>query len=277
MRQLAPKQREIRTDEATIQAAYAAQNEKAPETVVPGAGRWAHHAALRLRTYAVCKLLSRGIYVRGAVYYDGFNLYHAIDELNEPHLKWCNFWKLGELICKGHATSLTRVAFCSAYFPGDHGKRVRHEAFVQASALVGVVTQLGHTTTEPMSCRNCPHTWQQPREKETDINVALSIMEDAFDDLYDVAFLVTADTDQAATVKRFKLRFPNKRIINVVPPGRAPSKHLADLCHGRVKLKARHLDDCALPAAVMKQGHRTIFRPPEYAPPNGWVHPDDRP
>lgn len=214
--------------------------------------------------------------MRGAVYYDGFNMYHAVDDLGQPYLKWCNLRTLGELIARGHATTIERAVFCTAYFPGDHGKRVRHEAYVNALKLVGVETRFGHTTTEPMECKSCGHKWRQPREKETDINLSLALFEDAIDDVFDVAFLVTADTDQAATVSAFKRRFQNKRVINVIPPGREPSKHLADLCHGRVKLKERHLDECALPAIVMKQGERTIFRPKEYDPPQGWVHPDDR-
>lgn len=215
--------------------------------------------------------------MRGAIYYDGFNMYHAVDDLGQPHLKWCNLWKLGELVAKGHARSIEKAVFCTAYFPGDHGKRVRHEAYVRALALVGVETRFGHTTTEPIGCLGCGRRWDQPREKETDINLSLALIEDAFDDLYDVAFLVTADTDQASTIKVFRRRFPEKRIINVVPPGREPSKHLASLCHGKIKLRDRHFDDCALPALVIKEGERSVNRPFEYDPPEGWVHPDNRP
>jgi NYN domain len=215
--------------------------------------------------------------VRGGIYYDGFNMYHAVDDIGKPYLKWCNLWKLGELVAKGHAKSIERAVFCTAYFPGDHGKRVRHEAYVNALKLVGVEPKFGHTTTEPMACNDCGRQWQQPREKETDINVALALFEDAIDDRYDVAFLVTADTDQASTIKAFRRRFPLKKIINVVPPGRVPSKHLADLCHNKVKLREQHFDECALPEAVMAQGQKTIYRPREYDPPVGWVHPDLRP
>lgn len=215
--------------------------------------------------------------MRGAIYYDGFNLYHATDDLGQPYLKWCNLRRLGELIARGHATSIDRAVFCTAFFPGDHGKRVRHQAYVDALRLVDVETRLGHTTKEPMNCISCDRQWDQPREKETDINLALALFADACDDLYDVAFLVTADTDQASTVKAFRNRFPTKKIINVVPPGRMPSKQLADLCHGKIKLTERHLDECVLPQAVMKEGERTILRPFEYDPPAGYVHPDDRP
>ena len=33
---------------------------------------------------------------RVACYVDGFNLYHAIDDLRKPHLKWVNLWALAE-------------------------------------------------------------------------------------------------------------------------------------------------------------------------------------
>lgn len=217
--------------------------------------------------------------MRGAIYIDGFNLYHAVDDLKIPHLKWCNFWRLGELMAKGHANPIVKVVFCTAYFKGNHGKRVRHERLVDAQTICNVTTKLGHTTVEPMACKapGCGYAWDQPREKATDINLALSLIADAHDDLFDVAFLVTADTDQAATVECFKSRFPQKRIINVIPPGREPSKHLADLCHGRVKLTANHLDACVMPALLQRDGFKSVHRPHEYDPPEGWVHPDDRP
>lgn len=217
--------------------------------------------------------------LRGAVYVDGFNLYHAINDLGQPHLKWLNLWKLGELIAKGHAKTIEKVVFCTAYFPGDHGKKTRHKAYVDAMALIGVETKFGHTTNEPMMCaRNgCGHRWDATREKETDINIALSLYDDAYQNHFDVAFLITADTDQAATLRAMHNRFPNKKLISVVPPGRRPSKHLRDLTQATVKLTADHIDLCVLPALVMKDGCRTVSRPHEYAPPANWVHPDQRP
>lgn len=217
--------------------------------------------------------------LRGELYVDGFNLYHAVYDLGKPYLKWLNLRRLAELIARGHAKTIGEVVFCTAYFPGDHGKKVRHQAYVAALAMVDVDTRFGHTTKEPMQCRlnGCGHKWDQPREKETDINLSLAMTLGAFDDKYDVAFLLTADTDQAATLRVMRARFPKKRLITVCPPGRPPSKHLKDLSHSTFKLTEDHIDECVLPALVTKPGSRTIARPREYAPPAGWVHPDERP
>lgn len=215
--------------------------------------------------------------MRGAFYVDGFNLYHAINDLNQPYLKWVNLWRLAELVAKGHARTIEKVVFCSAFFPGDHGKRVRHEHYIAAQTLAGVETLLGHTTKEPMSCDGCARRWDAPREKETDINVALAVFDDAYQNAFDVAFLVTADTDQAATLRKMRLRFPEKKMITVAPPGREPSKHLRDLSQATIRLTSDHLDQCVFPPIVMRDGMRSVQRPHEYAPPEGWVHPNDRP
>ena len=216
--------------------------------------------------------------MRGAVYIDAFNLYHAIDDQGAQfnHLKWSNLWLLAETISKGHANPIVKVCWCTAYRRGDTGKKARHRFYVSALEICGVTTLFGHETQEPQSCPGCGEMWETPREKATDINLALSVYEDALDDVYDVAFIVTADTDQAATLAFVKRRFPNKKMVIATPPWRALSKHLLHLADGKVQITERMLDDCVLPQLV-SNGQKAINRPQEYDPPAGWVHPNDRP
>jgi hypothetical protein len=47
--------------------------------------------------------------MRVACYLDGFNLYHAIDDLQKPHLKWVDLEALAQSICRGDET-LVKVA-----------------------------------------------------------------------------------------------------------------------------------------------------------------------
>ncbi len=155
--------------------------------------------------------------IRAALYIDGFNLYHSVNDLGESFLKWCNFWKLGESIIPRQSEELVRVVFCTAYYPGDHSKKIRHERLVRALKLVGVETVLGHFSHEDAKCRDCGSIWQKPTEKATDINLALSVYDDAVQDVMDTAYLLTADTDQAATAKLFAKRFPGKKLVSVSP------------------------------------------------------------
>lgn len=215
--------------------------------------------------------------IRGGVYVDGFNLYHSINDLGQNYLKWLNLRKLSERVAKGHAHEITRIVFCTAFFPGDFKKRKRHEAYNEALRTVGVDIVLGHTTKEPSDCRACGHQWDQPREKETDINVSLHLFDDACQGLIDAAFLVTADTDQAATLRMMKRRCPKVKLIVITPPGRNKSKHLRDLSDANLALSEADIDASVFPSLIQPEAGRLVVRPSEYSPPPGWVHPDDRP
>ena len=47
-------------------------------------------------------------------YIDGFNLYHSIDELDRPELKWLNLWSLAESLIRKNE-ELVEVNYFSAY------------------------------------------------------------------------------------------------------------------------------------------------------------------
>jgi hypothetical protein len=215
--------------------------------------------------------------LRGGFYVDGFNLYHAIDDLKKPYLKWLSLRSLASRVARGHAHVVDRIVFCTAFFPGDFDKRKRHEAYNAAQIAEGVQVLLGHTTKEPMSCKACDHRWDQPREKETDINLALSIFSDVSSGRVDVVFLVTADTDQAATLRFVRRLYPAIKVVVVTPPGREKSKHLRDLSTANLALVEADLDAAVLPAMLHDPNGKLIVRPQSYAPPAGWVHPTKRP
>lgn len=215
--------------------------------------------------------------LRGGVYVDGFNLYHAISDLGLPYLKWLSLRRLAEGFARGHAHSVDYIVFGTAYFPGDFDKRKRHERYNAALEATEVEVLLGHTTKEPASCKKCAHRWDQPREKETDINVALSAFHHALSGVIDVMFLVTADTDQAATLRFLRDTCPNIKRVVVTPPGREKSKHLRDLADANLQLSIPALDAAVFPAMFHSKTGKLVHRPHEYAPPPGWVHPDDRP
>ena len=213
---------------------------------------------------------------RAALYVDGFNLYHSINDLEEPFLKWCNLWRLGEIIIPQRSEKLVKVVFCTAFYPGDYKKRIRHEALIKALDIAGVETIRGHFSKEPAECYSCGHKWDKPTEKASDIHIALSLYEDACDDVFDTAYLLTSDTDQAATVRFVSRRFAQKKIVSVSPPGRDHSQHILSLTPYKVTLNKDHIERSLFRGFVSGGGKPAVRRPFEYDPPEGYKFWDDR-
>lgn len=205
---------------------------------------------------------------RAGVYIDGFNLYHPVHELGEPWLKWADLWRLSEMMCSKHGSVLTKVLFCTAVPNDDVGKRDRHNTFNTAQRAKGVEVLKGHHVFDPSANKRS--------EKCSDINVALSLILDAQDDLIDRAYLVSADSDQAATARFFTNRFPHKLLYGVAPPGKNVPEKVRSLAHDTFVLSKLDIETCVMPAFV--QGSTGLIRMPEsYKRPDWWVHPDNRP
>jgi hypothetical protein len=184
------------------------------------------------------------------LYVDGFNLYHAILKFEEPHLKWLNLRKLGESIIDATSDTLGPVTYCTAYYPGDSQKKWRHDEYMAALRVVNVEPIMGHYIHEPWECDHCDHTWEKATEKASDVNLALHLFNDARLDRFQTAYLVTADSDQAATAKMFRNCFPEKRFITVSPPGRNISHNILTYSHGKVSLTKEHLEKSLFPKIV---------------------------
>jgi uncharacterized LabA/DUF88 family protein len=218
--------------------------------------------------------------LRAALYIDGFNLYHAIDALGQPHLKWLNLADLGNRIIPRSHERLVKVRWFTALKPGDRDKNRRHAEYITALKFYNVAVHKGHFITDIVDCRKCSHSWEKPQEKETDVSIALHLLDDAYQDIFDVVYLLSADSDQGATARIMKHRFPTKRLTTVVPPRMEPSKAILTHTPHKLKLPIEYLEDCLLPAYALrgpKDNQSIAFRrPAEYDPPAGWVPPGKR-
>jgi uncharacterized LabA/DUF88 family protein len=71
-----------------------------------------------------------------------------------------------------------------------------------------------------MTCRSCGNTWPKNEEKKTDVNIAVRLLEDAYDDIYDVAIVISGDSDLAPPIVSVRRRYPAKRVLVAFPPAR---------------------------------------------------------
>lgn len=220
--------------------------------------------------------------LRAALYVDGFNLYHPIHRMGGEwsHLKWASLWRLGENLVRPQQQELVKVLFCTAVpsIRQDMGKRQRHEQFNDAQRACGVTVINGHYVPEDIEDNGVPTGHKKWTEKQTDINVALELIMDGLDDIYDVALLLSADTDQVATARVFAERLAplGKRFVGVAPPDRKAPAGYSEFNIRSVTLKREDIEQCVM-QETLQYGGRQITRPPEYAPPDNWMHPDDRP
>lgn len=205
---------------------------------------------------------------RVGCYVDGFNLYHAVHGLQKHHLKWCDLRALAESICRPQE-QLVKVAYFSAYATWKPAPYSRHRQYVAALTHQGVECHMARFSEKSASCRKCGATWKRHEEKETDVHFSLSLVEDAIDDIFDRAILISADSDLVPAVRVVRRRFPGKEVFLATPPNRhSNARELLGACNSGIALTAGRLAKCLLPETLASNdGTEVAWRPPSYAPP----------
>jgi uncharacterized LabA/DUF88 family protein len=118
----------------------------------------------------------------------------------------------------------------------------------------------GRFQERAQNCRNCGARWLGDEEKETDVNIAVALVEDAVRDYYDTAFLISGDSDlgpAVATVKRLR---PEKRITVVFSP-RRNSVALIAAADAYIRIGADKIRHSQLPPKVVTAGGVVLERP----------------
>jgi hypothetical protein len=91
--------------------------------------------------------------MRVACYIDGFNLYHSIDDLGKPHLKWVDLWALAQSLCRPGET-LVKVAYFSAYATWRPDAYARHRQYVAALQNSGVECHMARFSEQSARCHS---------------------------------------------------------------------------------------------------------------------------
>jgi uncharacterized LabA/DUF88 family protein len=212
--------------------------------------------------------------MRVACYVDGFNLYHAIDDLKQPHLKWLDLWALATSLCRPDE-ELVKVAYFSAYATWLPAQFARHRQYVAALKHLGVECHIARFSASPAQCKKCKTTWIKHEEKETDVHFSLTLFEDAIDDIFDRALIISADGDHVPAVRRVRRRLPAKQMFLAVPPNRfSKARELREVCGSSSMITQGRIARYLLPHALTSDDGRLIAeRPISYDPPGGWSPP----
>jgi uncharacterized LabA/DUF88 family protein len=97
----------------------------------------------------------------------------------------------------------------------------------------------------------------------TDVNIAVEMMSDAFLDRFDVALLVSADSDLVGPVYAVQRLFSEKRVIVAFPPGRS-SYALKQTAHAFTSIGRNVLSKSVFPNQIVKPNGFVLHRPLEW-------------
>jgi len=222
-----------------------------------------------------------------SVFIDGYNLYHQVDNLKKPHLKWVNLFTLPKEFTKyDNSLEVIRVKFFTA--PPIHKPKevqARYSNYIKILKHCGVEIIEGKFKKKLLTYKDVNgklFTRTTYEEKESDVNIALSILEDAFEKISDKILVITNDSDIAPAIRLARTKSKDLRINVITPPlikTKRANYELVDACgdvnknkKGQVFFKTRmiseqHLENNLLPEIVAIDEKTKIPMPTKYKKP----------
>lgn len=219
-----------------------------------------------------------------SIFIDGYNLYHAINNLKKPHLKWVNLNNLSQEFAKSaNGFEIIKVKFFTA--PPIHKSlkiQNRYSDYTKALKHYGVDIIEGKFKKKISTHKddnNQLFTKITHEEKESDVNIALAILEDAFEKISDKILVITNDSDISPAIRLALTKNHNLKINVITPPlpkTRRANYDLLNACGGsksnkrkQVYFKTRmisekHLENNLLPKEIIISEKEKILIPDKY-------------
>ncbi|MFC1482784.1 NYN domain-containing protein [Candidatus Margulisiibacteriota bacterium] len=186
---------------------------------------------------------------RVTFFIDGFNIYHALDSTRNFHkYKWLDLTKLSNLFIK-KTDSIEKIFYFTALATWSQKKIKRHKNYIKANELNGIKPVYGKFKSRDKYCPMCRKVFTKPEEKQTDVNIAICLLEEAMKDNYDTAIIISGDSDLIPSIKAVRKNFPNKQTGIVIPIGRS-AEELKNVSDFHIKMKLKHLNSSRLPNEI---------------------------
>jgi uncharacterized LabA/DUF88 family protein len=197
---------------------------------------------------------------RVIAYIDGFNLYFGLKSSGWRRYFWLDVQALaGNLLKPDQALVHTKYFTARVSAPADKVKR--QNTYLDAiQTLTDFSILYGRYQLNPFTCRNCGHVHNVPNEKMTDVNIAVQLMQDAFQDNFDTALLISADSDLVGPVVAVQKLFPKKRVIVACPPNRY-SANLCNASSGHFKIGRAVIAKSLFPETITTASGFVLTRP----------------
>ncbi|MCD6599024.1 MAG: NYN domain-containing protein [Dehalococcoidia bacterium] len=196
-------------------------------------------------------------------YVDGFNLYFGLKSKGWGRYYWLNIQLLVQNLLKPNQKLLATKYF-TARIANPPDKQRRQSTYIEAlETLSDFQIFYGKYQLNPRQCSHCGFQDKVPNEKMTDVNIAVEILKDAYQDNFDVALLISADSDLVPPIKTVRELFPNKRVVIASPPARY-SVDLVNSSNKSFVISRRKIAKSLLPEEITKEDDYILRCPPSW-------------
>jgi uncharacterized LabA/DUF88 family protein len=208
-------------------------------------------------------------------YIDGFNLFYGITEksrvvdragtLVNNHWRrhvWLDLCKLSaSLLNPGQ--QLLHTKYFSARIKGHPDSERRQSIYLDAlDSLPNLTSYFGLFQPDKRDCRHCGRAGFPNQEKKTDVNIATQMIHDAIRGNFDVALLITGDSDQVPTIEMVTRIF-KKKVVVAFPPKRIGAQ-LQQVATASLHIGAHHFANSLLPPTIQLPSGKQLICPTEW-------------
>jgi uncharacterized LabA/DUF88 family protein len=197
---------------------------------------------------------------RLVAYVDGFNLYFGLKDKGWKRYYWLNIQKLCVNLLKVNQ-NLVMTKYFTARITDPPDKQRRQSTYIEALTMLNnFQIFFGKYQLNSWKCNSCLSRFEVPNEKMTDVNIAVELLTDAFQNKFDIALVISADSDLVAPIKKTKELFPSKKIITAFPPKRH-SVALTKVADASFTIGRKRIADSLFPQRIKKADGFTIECP----------------
>lgn len=221
--------------------------------------------------------------LRTIVYIDGFNLYYRMLKA-QPALKWLNPLAMASNILN-ESHQITAVNYYIARVsPRIHDPDAPARQAIYLKALASVpeikihegsfmVSEPWMQLATPPSAKPADYVWTSPvpslvkvvkyEEKGSDVNLATHLVRDAFTDAFDVAVIVTNDTDLVEPIRIVTKEA--KKQVGLLAPVNYPSRSLMEAASFYLHVRPGHLRQSQFADPLELGGGLFVHKPATWA------------
>lgn len=188
------------------------------------------------------------------IYVDGFNLYYGAVK-GTPY-RWLNIAEMCRLLLPHD--QILQIKYFTAKVnprPTDPDQRSRQETFLRALATIPNLSIIyGFFLTHEIMMPLAPPGKGYVRvirteEKGSDVNIHTHLLTDAFDDAYELAVIVSNDSDLLAPIKVVTQRLGKP--VGILNPHKVPSMALLPLAKFVKQIRRGVLANSQFPISMM--------------------------